>query len=121
MPQSVMAKYKQEGENIDYTPSSAKTAGEVVVQGGMVGVVPSDIPANALGSLSVGGIWELPKGTGAGKDILVGEKVYWNTTLFQAIQLASGSMPLAGVAIATAGTADAFVSVKLTPQGVQGT
>lgn len=121
MPQTVMGKYKQEGEQIDYTPSSAKTAGEVVVQGGLVGVVSSDIAADTLGSLSIGGVWELPKGTGAGKDIGVGEKVYWNTTLFQAIQLASGSMPLAGVAIASAGQDDAFVSVKLTPQGSQGT
>lgn len=121
MPQTVMGSKVQEGRQIDYTPGSAVTAGQVVVQGGLVGVANSDIPANTPGSLSIEGVWKLPKGTGAGKDILVGEKVYWNTTLFQAIQLASGSMPLAGVAIATAGTADEFVSVKMTPNGVQGT
>lgn len=121
MAQTTMARYKQQGSNIDYTPSTAKTAGEVVVLStGLVGVVPTDIAANQLGALNIDGVWDLPKGTGSGKDILVGEKVWWNPTLGVAIQLASGAT-LCGVATETAGESAPFVSTKLIPAGAQGT
>lgn len=121
MPQTIMAKFKQEGINIDHTPSSALTAGQVVeLSAGLVGVAPSAIAANEVGALNIDGVWDLPKATGAGKDILVGEKVYWEDGAGVATQIASGAT-LCGVAIGTAATTDSFVSTKLIPAGVQGT
>jgi predicted RecA/RadA family phage recombinase len=62
---------------IPYTPGSAVTAGDVVVQNGIVGVAFSDIAANTLGSLSVEGIKKVPKTTAAW---VVGLPIHWNPT-----------------------------------------
>lgn len=40
---------------IDYTPSGAATAGDVVIQGLVPGIVQTDLEANQLGSLRVFG------------------------------------------------------------------
>ena len=55
------AVYIQDGEYIDYTPTSAVAAGDVVVQGEMVGVARTPIAANALGSLAIVGVFEFAK------------------------------------------------------------
>lgn len=62
---------------IPYTPGSAVTAGDVVVQNGIVGVATSDIAASTLGTLSVEGVKKVPKTTGAW---VVGLPVHWNPT-----------------------------------------
>jgi len=62
---------------IDYTPDSAVTGGNVVVQNGSVGVATSDIAASDLGSLSVEGMKYVPKTTAAW---VVGLPVHWNPT-----------------------------------------
>lgn len=67
----------QDGCSIPYTPGSAVTAGDVVVQNGIVGVATSDIAASELGSLSVDGIKKVPKSTGAW---VVGLPVHWSPT-----------------------------------------
>lgn len=65
------------GASIDYTPASAVTGGDVVVIGSIVGVAPSDIAANELGSLNVEGLQFVPKTTAAWT---VGLPVHWNAT-----------------------------------------
>jgi predicted RecA/RadA family phage recombinase len=60
-----MASYVQSGHVIDHTPASAVAAGDVVVVGALVGVAPRAIAANAVGALSVEGVFELPVATGA--------------------------------------------------------
>jgi len=60
-----MASYVANGDLLDYTPSSAVAAGEVVVLGAMVAVAPRPIAANALGSVAVDGVWEMPCASGA--------------------------------------------------------
>lgn len=60
-----MASYVQDGDVIDHTPASAVAAGEVVVIGSLVAVAPRPIAANALGALSVEGVWEMPCASGA--------------------------------------------------------
>jgi len=52
-----MAIYKHKGESIDYTPTGAVTAGDVVVQGLILGVACNDIAANELGSLTIEGVF----------------------------------------------------------------
>jgi predicted RecA/RadA family phage recombinase len=60
-----MASYVSQGDILDHTPSSAVAAGEVVVIGAIIGVAPRPIAANALGTLAVEGVWEMPVATGA--------------------------------------------------------
>jgi predicted RecA/RadA family phage recombinase len=60
-----MASYVQKGDVLDYTPSSAVAAGDVVVIGSLVGVAPRAIAANAVGALSVEGVYSMPCATGA--------------------------------------------------------
>jgi predicted RecA/RadA family phage recombinase len=58
------AQYVQDDGAIDYTPGSAVTAGQVVVQGDLIGVARTPIAANALGSLAIEGIFDFPKDAG---------------------------------------------------------
>ena len=60
-----MASYVADGDLLDYTPSSAVAAGEVVVLGAMVAVAPRPIAANALGAVAVEGVFEMPCASGA--------------------------------------------------------
>jgi predicted RecA/RadA family phage recombinase len=72
-----MASYSQAGCLIDYTPSAAVAAGDVVVLNDLVTVAPVAIAANALGAVAVDGVWSMPKATGA---IGQGALVYWDAT-----------------------------------------
>lgn len=60
-----MASYVSGDDLLDYTPGSAVAAGEVVVIGSLVAVAPRPIAANALGSVAIEGVWEMPVATGA--------------------------------------------------------
>ena len=75
MPQ---ATYVQDGNAIDYTPTSARASGDVVVQGDLLGITRTEIAANRLGSLAIEGVFEFTKPTGTG--LTVGQKVYWDAT-----------------------------------------
>lgn len=59
------AELHQAGTHLDYTPSSAKSAGAVVNIGdssnNFAGVVSNDIAANQKGSVCIGGVYKLPK------------------------------------------------------------
>mgnify|MGYP001357099142 CR=1 FL=1 len=75
------AQFIQDGRSIDYTPGSAVAAGDVVVQGELVGVAKLDIAAGQKGALAVDGVFEVPKEAAeADKAIAAGVKVYWNPT-----------------------------------------
>jgi len=106
------ATFVQEGDAVDYTPSADVAAGDVVVQGDLVGVAPRPIAANTLGALAVGGVFEFPKATGTGKAIAAGKKVYWDATNKQATETSSGNTYL-GKTVAAVGDSDATVRVRL--------
>jgi predicted RecA/RadA family phage recombinase len=69
------ATFVQEGSAVDYTPSSAVTAGQVVVQGSMIGVAKTPIAAGALGALAVKGIFDVVK---ANEQQALGAALYWD-------------------------------------------
>jgi predicted RecA/RadA family phage recombinase len=75
MAQDFQARFIQVGESIDYTPSSAVAAGQVVVQGSMVGVAKVPIEANRLGALSVKGVFDVVK---ANEQQSLGAALYWD-------------------------------------------
>lgn len=60
---------------IDYTPVAAEPGGDVVVQGGLVGVNPTDLAAGEKGALSLEGIYDVPKTTAAW---VIGQRVFWD-------------------------------------------
>ncbi|MGC9455751.1 MAG: DUF2190 family protein [Phycisphaerae bacterium] len=108
------ASFVHNGSSIDYTPGSDVSAGDVVVQGDLVGITKTPIAANALGSLAVVGVFDLPKATGSGEAIAAGVKVYWDVADGVAkTDDESGANKLLGKTVAAAGDDDETVRVRL--------
>ena len=70
------ATYKHVGAEIDYTPTEAVAKGTIVVTNDLIGVATRAIAADALGSLSVDGVFAFPKAAGSG--ISLGTDLYWD-------------------------------------------
>ncbi|HNQ22483.1 MAG TPA: DUF2190 family protein [Phycisphaerae bacterium] len=104
--------FVHDGSSIDYTPGSNVTAGDVVVQGELVGVAKVDIPASRLGALAVTGVFDFPKATGGGTAISAGANCYWDATNQRATTTASGNK-LIGKCVKAAADADATVRVRM--------
>ncbi len=103
-----------DGNSVDYTPGSAVTAGQVVVQGELLGVAKVDIPANALGALAVTGVFDFPKATGGGSGIPAGAKVYWDVADNEAkTDDETGANKLIGKCVRAAADADATVRIRM--------
>jgi len=108
------ATFVHDGKSVDYTPSSAVAAGDVVVQEDLIGIARTPIAANALGSLAVAGVFDVPKATGGASAIAAGATVYWDV----ADQVAktdseSGANKLLGKVVKAAGDDDTTVRVRL--------
>ncbi len=106
------AEFVQEGASIDYTPSQAVSAGDVIVQGDLVGVAKLDIAANKLGALAVTGVFDFAKTTGNGTAIAFGTTLYWDDTNNVVTTTASGNK-LLGKCVKAALDADAVCRVRL--------
>jgi predicted RecA/RadA family phage recombinase len=104
--------YKQEGKYLDYTPTSAVSQGDVIVQGELVCVANRDIAANELGALAVEGVFALPKATISGSALTVGTKLYWDA-VSDVVTTTSSSNKTVGYVATAAATDDATVDVKL--------
>jgi len=63
------------GSILDYTPAAAVSAGDVVVQGALVGIATRDIAALALGALETKGAADIVQ---AAVTFAVGGGVYWD-------------------------------------------
>jgi predicted RecA/RadA family phage recombinase len=112
----------QSGRTIDYTPTSAVTAGDVVVQNNLIGVATLDIAANDKGSLMVEGVVRAPSNSAS---ISAGVKIYWDsvqeiaTTSSSQIDSSSStsetptSWKYMGKSIKAATTDDSYVKVLL--------
>lgn len=105
----MIARYIQRGESIDYVPGADVAAGDLVIVNDLVGVARLDIPAGTLGSVAVGGVYEMPKGAAA---IDFGKKAYWDTTNKVVTATATGNT-LIGKAVSDAAASDGFVRVLL--------
>ena len=108
------AQFVHQGDLIDYTPAAAVSAGDVVVQGELVGVANIDIPANTLGALAVTGVIDFPKASGAAVTFAAGDLVYWDDTNDLAVATAAaGANKQIGKAVLDAADADASVRVRM--------
>lgn len=103
-----MGIYRQEGCAIDYTPATAKTAGDVVFHRGLAGVVKTDIEANQLGALTVEGVFRFDKPAGA---VAIGQRVFWDAANSEANTAGTG--PYLGYAVAAAASGDTTVDVAI--------
>ena len=109
-----IAEFVQQGNSIDHTPAGAITAGDVVVQGDLIGIAQIDCAADQLGALAVSGVFDIDKATGVGTGIAVGTKVYWDVADQQAkADDEAGANKYLGKTIAAAGDDDAKVRVRL--------
>jgi predicted RecA/RadA family phage recombinase len=75
MARSYQAQFIEEGQSIDHTPVAAVAAGQVVVQGSMIGVAKRPIAAATLGALAVKGIFDVVK---ANEQQALGAALYWD-------------------------------------------
>ena len=101
------ATYKAEGTRVDYTPGSDVDAGAVIELNTMIGIATQAIADGDKGSLAIGGIFSLPKGSTA---IDQGDAVYWTGS--QATETVTGNSYL-GKCAADAASGDSVVDVVI--------
>lgn len=108
------AQFIHDGAYIDYAPSSDLVAGDVVVQGDLIGVAKGDIANGALGALAVVGVFDFPKATGVGTAITVGSIVYWDAAAKEATTSSgAGANKELGKTTLAAGDNDTTVRVRV--------
>lgn len=107
MPQAV---FVQEGAAIDYTPGADVAAGDVIVQGDLVGVARFDIKSGILGALAVTGVFDFAKATNVA--YTVGTILYWDDTNNIVTATATGNKQV-GKVVRAAATTDPTVRVRL--------
>ena len=107
MPHAVFA---HEGSNIDFTPTVAVVAGEVVVQGDLVGVACRPLAANEPGALAVFGVFDFLKATNVA--YTVGTILYWDDANNVVTATASGNK-LIGKVTRAAATTDTTVRIRM--------
>lgn len=108
------AVFRQDGASIDHTPGAAVAAGDVVVQGDLIGVAKLDIEAGRPGALAVEGVFDFPKATGAATAITSGTSLFWDEAAQQATSDDNaGANKALGKSIADASDDDTTVRVRI--------
>lgn len=110
---------RQQGDSVDYTPSSAVLAGDVVVIGSTPLIAPVAIAANTQGALTAEGVWDVPKTSDV---FAAGDAVYWDTdgtpvtgdATSGAADNSASTGELMGWATANAAANASYVRVKMT-------
>ena len=105
-----IATFIHEGASIDYTPGANVAAGDVVVQGDLVGVAKLDILAGKLGALAVEGVFEFPKEFGEAHP--AGQTLYWDDSNDVVTVTATGNKFI-GKVVRAAAASDLTVCVRL--------
>jgi predicted RecA/RadA family phage recombinase len=103
--------YVQEGEILSYKNTGpALTAGTAFVTGKRMAVALVDIPTNASGSISVSGVWAVPKVPG--DNPVIGDLLYWDDANDRLTVTAAGNILSGYCAEAPAANA-AVVNIKI--------
>lgn len=104
--------FKHRGDAIEHTPVADVTAGDVIVQGELIGVAKIDIKAGQLGALHVTGVFEVPRTTGG--VLATGFKLYWDEANARAtVDDAAGANAYLGKSVKESGDTDPTVLVRL--------
>lgn len=105
------AKFLHDGKAIDITAgASGIAAGDIVIEGALIGVAKTDIPANTVGAIAVEGVYDIVKKTDA--VLTIGADVYWNATSAYAMGSSAGLTKI-GTAVAAAVSGAETVKVKI--------
>lgn len=110
----------QEGRSIDYIPSAALGAGDVVDLGDILGVAESAIAASATGALAIDGVFDVIKDGTTGPVFAVGDNVFWDTVNELAVRTGGSGCVYFGTCTEAAGTNQAWVRAKLDPKNLPG-
>lgn len=106
------ATFLYEGSTLDFIPVADVAAGDVVVQGDLIGVAKTSIAANVLGALAIEGVFDFAKEAGGGVTFTVGSIAYWDDTNNVAVASdGGGTNKRLGKVIAAA--ADTYTSVRV--------
>lgn len=112
-----MKNYKQNGDVLTFTAGATITSGMIVKVGDLFGVAVTDVANGAEGELALKGVYALPKTTGAGTALAVGDPVYFDTSAAATGAVSgddeSAANPLCGYAFSAAADGVATVEVKL--------
>ena len=102
--------------NINHTAAGDLSAGAVIVQSELVGILPSNLATGELGALCILGEIELPKPVGVGTDYAVGTELFWDVAEVNAkSDSEAGANKTVGRVIAQPATTDTHVRVFLQP------
>lgn len=107
-----MAKnYVQEGDVLNFTAGGAAVAsGAVVLLGARIGISMGDVAANATGTASVTGVWQIAK---LATDVVAqGADLYWDAANSRLTTTAGGNTK-AGYAAGAAGNGVTTVNIKI--------
>lgn len=100
------------GDYIDHIPTMNLPLGAVVVLGALIGIAHRPIPAGALGSLALEGVFDVPVATGTNAE--VGTQLFWDaTTQVATINADSGTNPPLGVAVRAIAATDSQARLRL--------
>ena len=109
----MQARYIQRGESIDFLPDRDISAGEIVIQNGLVGVAKIPVGKGTPGSLALSGVFDVTKTVRCA--FSVGAAVYWDTVRQSAVT--SGEL-LLGLAAESSKLNDSHVRVILNSGGI---
>jgi predicted RecA/RadA family phage recombinase len=104
-----MATLKSESGVWDYTPTTAKAVGDVVILGKIVGVVCRPIAANTKGAVTTDGIFTFYKVTGGA--LTAGSVAYLHSNL--KVTGSATTTGIAGIVAVDAAAGDTTVDVDL--------
>jgi predicted RecA/RadA family phage recombinase len=107
MPRSY---FVHDGQSIDHVPAADLAAGDIVVQGELVGMAKTAIAAGKLGALAVEGVFDFPVEELTGWT--VGALAYWDGADF-ATRSASGTKLLGKVVLVDSRPGTPFVRVRV--------
>lgn len=93
----------------DYTPDTAKAAGDCVILGRIIGVVSRPIAAATKGAVNTAGVFSFTKGTGSA--MTPGQIAYLQANLH--VTASATTTGIAGLVTATAAAADTVVYVDI--------
>jgi len=117
-----LAEFIHDGRAIDHTPVADVAAGDVVVQGDLIGVAKLDIAAERPGALTLEGVFDVAKEAGGGVTFAVGSLAYWDEANKLAVATdGSGAHKLLGKVALAAADGDARGRVRLCPCSVPAT
>lgn len=110
--------YLQPGQSVDWTPTAAVAAGEIIqLKDGRAAFAPTAIAAGELGAVQVGGIVTVLKSVT--QAMLVSNKVFWDTSASKCNLLHGGSSDFfLGTVIEDAAYAGTTVKVNLNAKPV---